>query len=173
MIVLAIAGLILAIVFIAVPALQRNSRDTQRRADVSALRSAVATYVGNTNGKIPESRQELGEALDGIDLKFYDAADYSATVPAATWLPAAAESTVFYASIDTAVAVQTTAVDPVDFVIYVEGAECISPPPAKSVFPAIVVNTAGTVITPGGARSYAVVYTLETGTDWSCEDNAT
>ena len=53
MIVLAIAGLILAIVFIAVPALQRNSRNTQRRADLANLRAQVETWTSNNNGKLP------------------------------------------------------------------------------------------------------------------------
>ena len=53
MIVLAIAGLVLAIVFIAVPALQRNARNTQRRADLSNLRAQIDTWTSNNNGKLP------------------------------------------------------------------------------------------------------------------------
>ena len=55
MIVLAIAGLVLAIVFIAVPALQRNSRNTQRRADLGGLRAQVETWTSNNGGKIPST----------------------------------------------------------------------------------------------------------------------
>jgi prepilin-type N-terminal cleavage/methylation domain-containing protein len=53
LIVLAIAGLIILIVFLAVPALQRNSRNTQRRNDVSALLGAYQEGVNNTNGAVP------------------------------------------------------------------------------------------------------------------------
>lgn len=53
MIVLAIAGLILAIVFIAVPALQRNARNTQRRADLANLRAQMDTWTSNNGGKLP------------------------------------------------------------------------------------------------------------------------
>ncbi len=53
MIVLAIAGLILLIVFLAVPALQRNSRNTQRRNDVAKLLAAVQEYANNNNGSVP------------------------------------------------------------------------------------------------------------------------
>ena len=53
MIVLAIAGLIMLIVFLAVPALQRNSRNTQRRRDVAALLAAVSEYSNNNNGILP------------------------------------------------------------------------------------------------------------------------
>ncbi len=55
LIVLAIAGLILLIVFLAVPALQRNSRNTQRKTDVSAILGAVAEYGNNNNGVLPVS----------------------------------------------------------------------------------------------------------------------
>jgi prepilin-type N-terminal cleavage/methylation domain-containing protein len=48
MIVLAIAGLILLIVFLAVPALQRASRNTSRKSDAGHLSSAV-----NDNGTLP------------------------------------------------------------------------------------------------------------------------
>lgn len=53
LIVLAIAGLILLIVFLAVPALQRNSRNTQRKNDVSGMLSAINEYVTNNSGSTP------------------------------------------------------------------------------------------------------------------------
>ena len=53
LIVLAIAGLIMLIVFLAVPALQRSSRNTQRRHDVSAILSAVSEWSNNNNGTLP------------------------------------------------------------------------------------------------------------------------
>lgn len=53
LIVLAIAGLILLIVFLAVPALQRNSRNTQRKNDVAALLAGVAEYANNNSGNLP------------------------------------------------------------------------------------------------------------------------
>lgn len=53
MIVLAIAGLILAIVFIAVPQLQRNTRDNQRQNLAARLKSELESYAGNNQGKYP------------------------------------------------------------------------------------------------------------------------
>ncbi len=53
MIVLTIAGLILLIVFLAVPALQRNSRNTQRKADVEAALAAISEFSANNSGAIP------------------------------------------------------------------------------------------------------------------------
>ena len=50
--VLAIAGLIFLMVFIALPALQRSQRNTRRRQDVSRIASAVTAYYSNT-GSMP------------------------------------------------------------------------------------------------------------------------
>jgi prepilin-type N-terminal cleavage/methylation domain-containing protein len=50
LIVLAIAGLIMLVVFLAVPALQRNSRNTQRNSDASQIASAVNECLSNKNG---------------------------------------------------------------------------------------------------------------------------
>ena len=51
MIVLAIAGLILLIVFLAVPALQRTARNTQRKNDAAAIGSALSSYESNNGGQ--------------------------------------------------------------------------------------------------------------------------
>jgi prepilin-type N-terminal cleavage/methylation domain-containing protein len=51
--VLAIAGLIFMMVFIALPALQRGQRDTQRRSDLSRLNSQLSSYQSNNRGAIP------------------------------------------------------------------------------------------------------------------------
>jgi prepilin-type N-terminal cleavage/methylation domain-containing protein len=50
LIVLAIAGLILLIVFLAVPALQRNSRNTSRKTDVGRVSGALQEWQSNHNG---------------------------------------------------------------------------------------------------------------------------
>ena len=51
--VLAIAGLIFLMVFIALPALQRNQRDTARKSDVASVASGVVSYTGNNRGVFP------------------------------------------------------------------------------------------------------------------------
>jgi prepilin-type N-terminal cleavage/methylation domain-containing protein len=53
LIVLAIAGLILLIVFLAVPALQRNSRNTQIRNSAASVLGGVNEFVSNNNGQMP------------------------------------------------------------------------------------------------------------------------
>lgn len=50
--VLAIAGLIFLMVFVALPQLQRNQRDTQRRNDVAKVVTAVNQYKTNNRGKL-------------------------------------------------------------------------------------------------------------------------
>lgn len=52
MIVLAIAGLIILVVFLAVPALQRNSRNTERSNDASLVGAAVNECLTNRNGQV-------------------------------------------------------------------------------------------------------------------------
>lgn len=51
--VLAIAGLIFLMVFIALPALQRSQRDTQRRDDVARFMSQVNSFATNNRGNVP------------------------------------------------------------------------------------------------------------------------
>lgn len=55
LIVLAIAGLILLVVFLAVPALQRNSRNTQRTTDIGNILGGINEFVGNNNGRLPNA----------------------------------------------------------------------------------------------------------------------
>ena len=63
--VLAIAGLIFMMVFIALPQLQRAQRDTQRRNDMSAIQSAITQFQANNNGKIPGQNTGTGESCKG------------------------------------------------------------------------------------------------------------
>lgn len=51
--VLAIAGLIFMMVFIALPALQRSQRDTQRKSDLARALTAVSNYTSANRGKLP------------------------------------------------------------------------------------------------------------------------
>lgn len=51
--VLAIAGLIFIMVFIALPALRRSQRDTQRREDILSFLEEVKQYQKNNRGALP------------------------------------------------------------------------------------------------------------------------
>lgn len=52
--VLAIAGLIFSLVFVALPGLQRAQRDTETKNNVSVVSSGIVTYVSNNNGSFPD-----------------------------------------------------------------------------------------------------------------------
>lgn len=53
--VLAIAGLIFLMVFVALPALQSGQRDSARKTDIGSVASAVSSYVSNNRGKWPDN----------------------------------------------------------------------------------------------------------------------
>ncbi|MDB5175940.1 MAG: hypothetical protein JWM81_798, partial [Candidatus Saccharibacteria bacterium] len=55
MIVLAIAGLIILIVLLAVPALQRNSRNTAMKNDASAIAGGLGEFASNNDGAVATS----------------------------------------------------------------------------------------------------------------------
>lgn len=58
--VLAIAGLIFLVVFLALPALQRSQRDTARRSSIGSFTSQLNQYQANNKGQIPASDATLG-----------------------------------------------------------------------------------------------------------------
>lgn len=53
--VLAIAGLIFLMVFLALPALQRNQRDSQRTQDAAQAISQLQSYANSKRGNVPSS----------------------------------------------------------------------------------------------------------------------
>ncbi|MBQ3465096.1 type II secretion system protein [Candidatus Saccharibacteria bacterium] len=53
--VLAIAGLIFLMVFIALPAVQRTQRDAKRRDDIGTLLTAIQKYQSNNRGALPDT----------------------------------------------------------------------------------------------------------------------
>jgi type IV pilus assembly protein PilA len=71
--VLAIAGLIFLMVFVALPALQSGQRDTARKSDVSNVAAAVTSYANNNRGAFPTTAQlqtQLGMAGSGSTATF-------------------------------------------------------------------------------------------------------
>ena len=59
--VLAIAGLIFLMVFVALPALQRQQRDTRRRENVMSLITQVKKFQSNNRGALPSMLQASGD----------------------------------------------------------------------------------------------------------------
>ncbi len=105
MIVLAIAGLIMGIVFVAVPALQRNARTTQRNADAQLIISAVNECLSNKNNVITScdstvTAGEISSFLDVTKLKVLDEAFVAAQVVTAANGAAVTTRTLAGAAID-------------------------------------------------------------------------
>ena len=91
--VLAIAGLIFLVVFLALPALQRGQRDNQRKNDAGRLISQITAYSTNNQGALPTDWTAAGTFyttyLKSGSQKFQDpstGSDY--TIVSATGVPA-------------------------------------------------------------------------------------
>ena len=69
--VLAIAGLIFLMVFIALPALQRSQRNTQRSDDMSRILTAANSYQSNNNGKTPFVNNDGTYSIAGTFIRRY------------------------------------------------------------------------------------------------------
>lgn len=165
--VLAIAGLIFMMVFIALPQLQRAQRDTQRRTNLTAFQSAITQYQSNNNGKIPG--QTLG-GTDGTDVcqgvtEFVDF-DTSATSCRLmkTYMNAAgAEENLFTDPDGT----------PYNIAIYGSTIDFSAPTEVDHTIYMFVRAKCGedeTVTSASNPRDYAILYKLE-GSGLYCEDN--
>jgi len=139
--VLAIAGLIFLMVFIALPALQAGQRDTARKSDVSNVASAVTSYVSANRGNLPATGTTLDIQLGATTATPKSYTSLSNNITAVTVVNAA-----------------TTAAGPVTVVdgtitVYA-GMKCN----------AAIANTATqTTLMKGTTRQYATVTMLEGG----------
>ncbi len=79
--VLAIAGLIFLMVFIALPALRASQRDTQRRNDSTIIAAAVRSYMKNNRGNVPRTTSIVAktEETDEGTTKTYQANNVAGT----------------------------------------------------------------------------------------------
>ena len=62
--VLAIAGLIFLMVFLALPALQRSQRDTERRDKLGEFKTQITQYQSNSRGRVPDSMERWQSIVD-------------------------------------------------------------------------------------------------------------
>lgn len=88
-IVLAIAGLIFVIVFLAVSQAQASRRDTQRKSDTDRLRAAVNQYASNNNGNVPSSQANIDSVTTSYVTNFTDPSGSAYTVAYGTTAPTA------------------------------------------------------------------------------------
>ena len=166
--VLAIAGLIFLMVFIALPALQRSQRNTQREDDLSRFITAVNDYQSNNNGKTPfqtdgklvkftqkyiDSSCQEKKGEDGNGTGAFTECGAQFTDPDGTtyeWSVATADSS------DTGASEKVEGGD-VDHKLYVyNNARC--------------GDDEGTIKYDSGVRNFALLYKLEGGAV-SCNDN--
>ena len=71
LIVLAVGGLIIAIVLLAVPALQRNQRNSARATDASRIATAAANFSADNNGRMPTTTSAASILTDAGQLGQY------------------------------------------------------------------------------------------------------
>lgn len=74
--VLAIAGLIFLMIFVALPALMRLQRDSQRKDDITTMLSKLKKYQTNNRGALPEGASgdvewTSGDTIQGSWANFY------------------------------------------------------------------------------------------------------
>ena len=200
MIVLGIAALILAGVLIAVPALQRNQRNSSRRADIQYLMSAIATYQGNNNNDLPTSLTEMTNSVTNND---DEAAYYPDWSTIGDWNFINADDTQYTDGANAAVALTAanslSITDQYD--VWLDGGTAgtagtsdpghgTDPLPDEEhfdIFFGFNCNQDSLTLTgrtgnypgintfvheDGLAREFAVVYTLEGANIWYCQDNA-
>ena len=163
LIVLAIAALILLIVFLAVPALQRNSRNNARKNDASRISTAIANWVSNNNGALPGAETgafvvgtfttDCGNIKNDVgNLSQFSNFICGAAVGTATVALVGGNPTLVPSS---AGAGAYTSGGTFDGLIYDETAVC----------PTNTSNTSTSLtLTAGNARQSALLYTLETNT---------
>lgn len=137
LIVLAIAGLILLIVFLAVPALQRNSRNTSARNEAATALGAVNEFVANNNGKAPAA------SVSGTANS--DAAKVWGNVKAQQLTSISIEA-------ETAATVPTTS-----NAVIALNAKCASPTST------VDATGRGAITAAGSARQFAIIYITEAG----------
>lgn len=146
--VLAIAGLIFLMVFVALPALQSGQRDTARKQDVGNFGTAINNYSSANRGKLPAAKADLGTiSATGDNTKYLTSiskniTDFSISTP--TGLAATGTS-------------RTVSEGVID--VYI-GARCVS------------VGQGTVSIKPGTARQYVLATRLEAGEGTGfCQDS--
>lgn len=141
--VLAIAGLIFLMVFVALPALQASQRDGARKNDVSAVAAAVNSYASANKGSFPTT-DKLKDYASNVSTNTTDISIVAR--------PASDSVTVTDGQI-----------------VVVTGAKCAATGVAST---SGSVKSATQTLDTGTARQYAVVALLEAGKGTSfCQDS--
>ena len=130
MIVLAIAGLILLIVFLAVPALQRNAHNTSIKNDIAGLLGGMNEAVNNNNGTLPPNQANLGAGntatigsgagynTSTVKLGYFDAANISIVSAIPGSAPALGNADIIKGAVCNGTAPTTTGASARNYVAY-------------------------------------------------------
>jgi prepilin-type N-terminal cleavage/methylation domain-containing protein len=155
LIVLAIAGLILLIVFLAVPTLQRNTRNSSRKADAGRIATATGSFISNNNGTLPATAADADSIYADAGTPGVLKGLGGVILPVATGQLVANKISV------KAVPLGSTGTQPVltpatgDAVGLIPGGSCTSSNTSG-------LGTGTVVIGYGSASSTAIIYTVET-----------
>jgi len=137
LIVLAIAATIFLVVFLAVTALDRSSRNTARKDDAAAILAGVGDFAANNNGSLPT-------AFGVTTAPTYALSGAGGTVPSDVKLAHYNTATILTAATGTVIGIGTYTSD---ILVIDENATCSSSSAAGS----------------GSTGSYAIIYTIESG----------
>jgi prepilin-type N-terminal cleavage/methylation domain-containing protein len=179
MIVLAIAALILLIVFLAVPALQRSSRNTQRKNDAANISSQISSLESNNNGKLPSGVAAGGSSgSDTSKLEICSSGGNSVGSTSSTCASVSGTSdseTVnlgYYTSDNIAFADATSSgLSGGSSTISISGTTSTKKPDQLAVITGATCN--GNSVAVGNSRQIAIVYWIEGGTNGSTEQCTT
>jgi len=150
--VLAIAGLIFLMVFLALPALQSSQRDGARKTDAGTIASAITNFSSNNRGATPTTAQ-LVQYVKGLS--------DNTTSTAASALPTSTASPGLWVQTLSLSGSATATVSPNDSSAIVSfGTKCDT------------VSGTGYTVSSGTKRQFTVVMAVEAGGGtWYCQDS--
>ncbi len=160
-------GFFLALVFLAVPAFQRNARNSSRQTDVQLIQAAISHYSSNNSGNPLTNKATLDESLKDVDLVHY--------FGTADGLEDTLGADIYIVERTDLIPSDTDRLPDVDTLHILIGAKC-----KAGVLPESSTSASSVNYTVGGAnvveeeRSliFAIIYAQENEAKINCEDNA-
>lgn len=160
LIVLAIAGLILLIVFLAVPNLERTSRNTQRKNDASAIASAISNFVSNNGGQLPS--KVAGDGTDTNQLVLSSTSSTNTETAKLGYYATAASATAGASTGGVFISTPSSAPTLTVAASGTPSATTITPQ-SVSIVDGYTCNSSNTGIGSASPRTAAIFYATETG----------
>ena len=155
-------GLLVAVIFIATPALQQNNRDTNRRADITAIHVGIETHASNNTGQLPGDATELENALVISPFHFGNSVENGL---------GQSEFTIYIAERTDTVPSSTDGIAGLDTVHVFTGAKCVASS-FSDLSGFFYAAGGGDFIEAASERGYAIITTLEVDDEVICQDNS-